>query len=68
MESGKAAGDLISQVGGGVVEINSELEDAPEQLNADAFGCCIMKVKLSGTPGGLMDSNAYQAMIAEGGH
>ena len=37
VESVKAASDLICPVSGEVVEINEELEDAPEKVNADAF-------------------------------
>ena len=38
VESVKAASDLISPVSGEVVEINEELEDAPEAINADEIG------------------------------
>lgn len=47
VESVKAASDLISPVSGSVVEVNEELDDQPELINADAFGSWIMKVKLS---------------------
>lgn len=47
VESVKAASDLISPVSGSVVEVNEELDDLPELINADAFGAWIMKVKLS---------------------
>jgi glycine cleavage system H protein len=47
VESVKAASDLISPVSGSVVEVNEELDDQPELINADAFGAWIMKVKLS---------------------
>ena len=47
VESVKAASDLYSPVSGEVIEINEELEDAPESINADAYGAWIMKVKIS---------------------
>ncbi|MDE6339498.1 MAG: glycine cleavage system protein GcvH [Muribaculaceae bacterium] len=47
VESVKAASDLYSPVSGEVVEVNEELEDAPESINADAYGAWIIKVKLS---------------------
>ena len=47
VESVKAASDLISPISGSVVEVNEELDDQPELINADAFGAWIMKVKLS---------------------
>ena len=47
VESVKAASDLISPISGEVVEVNENLEDAPESINADAFENWIMKVKVS---------------------
>ena len=47
VESVKAASDLISPVSGTVIEVNEELEDAPELINQDAFGNWIIKVELS---------------------
>ncbi len=64
VESVKAASDLISPVSGVVVEINEQLEDAPELLNEDAFGNWIMKVKVSDPSelDSLMDAKAYEAI------
>ena len=61
VESVKAASDLISPVSGEVVEVNENLEDAPESINADAFENCIMKVKVSdsGEIDALLDAAAY---------
>ena len=66
VESVKAASDLYSPVTGTVVEINEELEDAPELLNQDAFANWIMKVEMSDPSelDNLMDSAAYEAMCA----
>lgn len=47
IESVKAASDILSPVSGTVVEVNTELEDGPELINADAFGNWIVKVELS---------------------
>ena len=38
VESVKAAADVYAPVAGEVIEINAELEDAPELINKDAFG------------------------------
>ena len=38
IESVKAAFDLYAPVSGEVVEINGDLEDAPELINADPYG------------------------------
>ncbi|MDE7116049.1 MAG: glycine cleavage system protein GcvH [Muribaculaceae bacterium] len=61
VESVKAASDLISPVSGEVVEINEELEDAPEAINADAFANWIIKVKISdpSEAENLLDAAAY---------
>jgi glycine cleavage system H protein len=47
IESVKAASDIMSPVSGTIVEVNEELEDAPELLNEDAFKNWIVKVELS---------------------
>lgn len=61
VESVKAASDLISPVSGEVVDVNENLEDAPESINADAFENWIMKVKVSdsGEIDALLDAAAY---------
>ena len=67
LESVKAASDLYSPVSGVVVEINEELEDAPEKVNEDAFANWIIKVRMNDEQelDELMDAAAYQAMIGE---
>lgn len=61
VESVKAASDLICPVSGEVVEVNEALEDAPEQVNADAFENWIIKVKVSDSAeiDALLDAAAY---------
>ena len=62
VESVKAASDLNSPVSGTVVEVNEDLEDHPEDINKDAFGNWIIKVKLSDKSelDSLMDAKAYE--------
>lgn len=64
VESVKAASDLISPVSGEVVEINEELEDAPESVNADAYENWIIKVKMSDPSevDALLDAAAYEKL------
>lgn len=38
VESVKAASDVYAPMSGTVVEVNAELADAPESINADAYG------------------------------
>lgn len=47
VESVKAASDVISPVSGRVIEVNEELDGAPELVNEDAFANWIAKVELS---------------------
>jgi glycine cleavage system H protein len=67
VESVKAASDLMSPVSGTVVEVNEALEDEPGLINKDAFENWIIKVELSDKSelDGLMDAEAYKAMIGE---
>ena len=37
-ESVKAASDVYAPISGEIIAVNDELEDAPEQVNADPFG------------------------------
>src|SRR5690554_829905 len=46
VESVKAASDVISPVSGKVLEVNEELDGAPELVNEDAFANWIAKVEL----------------------
>ena len=67
VESMKASSDIFSPVGGEIVEVNSELEDAPETVNEDPYGKGWMfKLKpsnLDADLAGLMDPAAYKEFI-----
>ena len=67
LESVKASSDLISPVSGKVVEVNAELEDAPEKVNEDAFGAWIIKVEMSDASelDALLSAEGYKALIGE---
>ena len=67
LESVKASSELISPVSGTVVEVNEELEDAPEKVNEDAYEAWIIKVEMSNPSelDALMDAAAYKAQIGE---
>ena len=64
LESVKASSDLISPVSGTVIEVNEELDDAPEKINEDAFGAWIIKVEMSDPSEleKLLDAEAYKAV------
>ena len=67
VESVKAASDLISPVTGVVLEVNEELEDEPERINADAYENWIIKVEMAdkGELDNLMDAKAYTEFCAK---
>lgn len=59
LESLKAVTDIMSPVSGKVVAINSELEDAPNAINDDAYAAWICEIEVSGK-GDLLDAAAYE--------
>jgi len=64
VESVKAASELYSVVAGEIIEVNSELEDAPETVNADPFGAgWMVKIRAQDLAqlDELMDAAAYDA-------
>lgn len=66
IESVKAAFDLYAPVGGEIIEINEELEDAPELVNEDAYRAgWMIKIRMSDPSelDNIMSADAYQAMI-----
>ncbi len=65
VESVKAASDIYAPVAGSVMEVNTALKDAPENLNKDAFGAWLFRLQPQ-NPGDekqLLDAAAYQARI-----
>lgn len=67
IESVKAASDSFMPVSGKIVEVNEDLDDEPEALNADAYANWIIKVELSDESqlDDLMDASKYEAFSAE---
>ncbi|WP_417594551.1 glycine cleavage system protein GcvH [Oceanospirillum sp.] len=68
VESVKAASDIYAPVTGEIVEVNEELEGAPETINEHAFeDGWIAKIKLADASDleGLLDAEAYAERVAE---
>lgn len=68
VESVKAAADIYAPVGGEVIEINDELEDAPELVNKDAFGAgWLFKLKVVDETevDEMMDADSYEELCPE---
>ena len=64
VESVKAAADVYAPLSGEVVAVNTELADAPEKINQDAYAAWLFKLKLDNPAESawLLDAAAYQAI------
>jgi glycine cleavage system H protein len=67
VESVKAVSDLYSPVTGEVVEVNEELKEAPENINADANATWMIKVNVSNAAevDGLLSAADYEKFVSE---
>ena len=68
VESVKAASDIYAPVSGTIIEINDNLEDAPETVNTDSYGDGWMfRIQPSndGDINELLDADAYAESIAD---
>lgn len=69
IESTKSVSEIFSPVTGTIVEVNSALDDAPEQVNADPYGAGWIFVVEMADPAevdGLLDAAGYRALVEEG--
>ena len=65
VESVKAVSDLYAPVGGEVVEVNSALENAPENINEDPYGeGWIVKLRTNGEAD-LLSPEEYEKVVEE---
>jgi glycine cleavage system H protein len=68
VESVKAASDLLSPVGGEVMEVNSALDDTPEMVNTDPYGdgwLVRMQPSDASELDSLMDAAAYEQFLED---
>lgn len=66
VESVKAASDLFSPLDGEIVEVNADVVDDPEMVNAEPYDMWLFKIRTKGgASNGLLDAKAYQKLIAE---
>jgi glycine cleavage system H protein len=70
IESGKWVGRIYAVVSGEIAEVNRELEDEPEKVNADPYGdgwiCKIKPSNLDADMAGLMSANdAFKDFVRE---
>ena len=68
IESVKAASDTYAPLSGEIIEVNDELENAPEQINNDPYGDGWMyklSIEDSEEVENLLDADAYTDSIAD---
>ena len=66
VESVKAVSDVFSPLSGEIVEVNEELADTPDNINADPYGDgWMVKVRLSepSEAESLLDAGAYKDLL-----
>ncbi len=66
IESTKSVSEIYAPVAGTVVEVNSDLADAPERLNEDPYGdgwICIIEPADPASVDGLLDADGYRALV-----
>ncbi|MER8045340.1 glycine cleavage system protein GcvH [Streptomyces sp. NPDC094032] len=65
VESVKAASDIYSPLTGEVVAVNEEATESPEDVNSDAFGTWLFKIKLAAgaTTDHLLSAADYKKLI-----
>lgn len=65
IESVKAASDSFIPVSGEIVEVNEELEDEPEKINAEPYDAWLVKVKVSDESelDALMSAGKYETFV-----
>jgi len=71
VESVKAVSDLFAPVSGEVVEVNAELGQKPETVNADPYGKGWMLVVAPSDANqwnALLTAAQYEEFVAQGGH
>ena len=67
VESTKSVSEVYAPVTGTVLEVNSELGDAPQRLNDDPYGegwICVMRVADEAAMASLLDAEGYRKLIA----
>ena len=68
VESVKAVSDVVAPLSGEVLEVNQAVVDAPETVNDDPYGAgWLIRIRVSDASegDGLMDADAYRALLAE---
>lgn len=68
VESTKSVSDIYAPVAGTVLEVNSDLVDAPQRLNEDPYGegwICLLEPADPDAVAALLDAGGYRSLIAD---
>jgi glycine cleavage system H protein len=67
IESVKAVSELFAPLSGEVLEVNADLKDHPEQVNAKPHETWMIKMRIgnAGDAAALLDAAAYQSLTGE---
>lgn len=68
VESTKSVSDIYAPVAGTIVEVNTDLDDAPERINADPYGegwICVIELADPAGVDGLLDAAGYRQLIED---
>ena len=68
VESVKSVSEIYAPISGEVIQVNEDLEDAPETVNTDPYGegwICKMTVGDMDELGILLDAKAYKSLVEE---
>ncbi len=68
IEAVKTVADMFAPVSGKIAGINTELNDAPEEVNNDPYGAgWMVKIEMTDTAelDGLMDADAYKESVGQ---
>jgi glycine cleavage system H protein len=68
VESTKSVSDIYAPVAGTVVEVNTDLTDAPQRVNEDPYGegwICVIEPTDPSAVDALLDADGYQRLIQD---
>jgi glycine cleavage system H protein len=68
VESTKSVSDIYAPVAGRIVVVNTALAEIPQAINEDPYGegwICVIEPEDPSAYDGLLDAEAYRALIAE---
>jgi glycine cleavage system H protein len=66
VESTKSVSDVYAPIGGTIVEVNTDLVDAPNRLNEDPYGegwICVIEPDDAAQLDALLDADAYRTLV-----